>query len=67
MASTPSWQSLLGAPGPCDHVVRLYKDEPFLARAVTHFVASGLGTGEGGGADRHAGARDDHAAWPAPA
>ena len=48
MASGSSWESLLRAPRPCDHVVQLYKDEAFLVRAVTHFLASGLGQGEAG-------------------
>jgi hypothetical protein len=48
MAAVQSWQSLLRAPHPCDHVVQLYKDEAFLIRAVTHFMGTGLATGEAG-------------------
>jgi hypothetical protein len=48
MATAQSWQSLLRAPQPCDHVVQLYKDEGFLVRAVTHFVSAGLAGGEAG-------------------
>jgi hypothetical protein len=46
--SAQSWQSLLRAPHPCDHVVQLYKDEGFLIRAVTHFMSTGLAAGEAG-------------------
>ena len=48
MSSVSSWESLLRAPRPCDHVVQLYKDEGFLLRAVTHFMGTGLAQGEAG-------------------
>jgi hypothetical protein len=48
MSSGSSWESLLRATHPCDHVVQLYTDEAFLVRAVTHFLGSGLAQGEGG-------------------
>lgn len=48
MAAAPSWQALLRAPQPCDHIVQLYTDERFLVRAVTHFMSAGLATGEAG-------------------
>ena len=48
MSSVSSWESVLRAPRPCDHVVQLYNDEAFLLRAVTHFLGTGLAQGEGG-------------------
>lgn len=48
MSSVASWESVLRAPRPCDHVVQLYKDEGFLLRAVTHFLGIGLAEGGGG-------------------
>jgi hypothetical protein len=46
MSSLSSWESLLDAPRPCDHVVQLYRDDAFLLRAVTRFVHTGLEQGE---------------------
>lgn len=46
MSTTPGWQSLLRSPQPCDHIVQLYTDEGFLARAVTQFIGAGLLAGE---------------------
>ncbi len=47
MTTTGSWEHLLGMPAPCDHVVQLYQDEAFLARATVHFLGTGLARGEG--------------------
>lgn len=47
MTAQSSWQGLLTAPRPCDHLVQLYTDDDFLARAVTRFVSVGLAAGEG--------------------
>lgn len=45
--NTPgSWEQLLGTPMPRDHVVLLYRDEAFLARAMAHFLGTGLARGE---------------------
>jgi hypothetical protein len=45
MTSTQPWHTLLRTPTPCDHVVQLYTDEAFLARAVGHFLHTGLAAG----------------------
>jgi hypothetical protein len=37
------WLSLVQSPAPGDHLVQLYDDDSFLARAVAAFVTSGLG------------------------
>jgi hypothetical protein len=42
------WRPLLRTPHPCDHLIQLYTDEDFLARAVAEFVGGGLGSGEAG-------------------
>ena len=47
MSATASWEGLLRTPHPCDHLVQLYNDEAFLARAVSLFVGMGLADGEG--------------------
>jgi hypothetical protein len=47
MSATASWEGLLRTPHPCDHLVQLYNDEAFLARAVLLFVGMGLADGEG--------------------
>ncbi len=47
MSATASWEGLLRTPHPCDHLVQLYNDEAFLARAVSLFVGIGLADGEG--------------------
>jgi MEDS: MEthanogen/methylotroph, DcmR Sensory domain len=48
MSSPPPWQPLLRSAQPCDHIVQLYTDEMFLARAVTQFIGAGLLAGEAG-------------------
>jgi hypothetical protein len=48
MAASSSWESLLGAPAPRDHIVQLYADDGFLVRAVAHFIGTGLAAGEAG-------------------
>ena len=40
------WESLLDAPSTCDHLVQLYTDDAFLARAVVHFVSTAFAAGE---------------------
>lgn len=40
------WKAVLDAPSACDHVVQLYTDDDFLARAVVHFVGAGFAEGE---------------------
>jgi DcmR-like sensory protein len=47
LKSITSWQSLLRAAQPCDHVVQLYTDDAFLTRAVSDYVASGFAEGQG--------------------
>lgn len=44
--ATATWEGLLRTPHPCDHLVQLYTDDAFLARAVAHFVGVGLAQGE---------------------
>ena len=44
----PMWEELLRRPHPCDHMVQLYHDEAFLARAVLQFFAPGFAAGEAG-------------------
>jgi hypothetical protein len=48
-ASTPeeSWDGLLVAAGPRDHIVQLYQDQQFLNRAVCRFAAGAIANGEG--------------------
>lgn len=46
MNSATTWESVLDAPGACDHLVQLYTDDAFLARAVAHFVGAGFAAGE---------------------
>jgi DcmR-like sensory protein len=40
------WEALLDAPGACDHLVQLYTDDAFLARAVARFLQAGFADGE---------------------
>jgi DcmR-like sensory protein len=47
MSATASWEGLLRTPNPCDHLVQLYNDDVFLARAVSMFIGLGLADGEG--------------------
>jgi hypothetical protein len=50
-AGTPndpeSWDGLLAAAGPRDHIVQLYQDQQFLNRAVCRFAAGAIANGEG--------------------
>jgi hypothetical protein len=46
MTSATTWESVLDAPGACDHLVQLYTDDEFLARAAVHFVRAGFNGGE---------------------
>src|SRR5258708_12939858 len=41
------WQSLLRTPQPCDHVIQLYTDDDFFARAVAEFLEAGFAGGAG--------------------
>ncbi len=41
-----SWQELLRSPAPSSHIVQLYDNDDFLAKAVAHFAAEGLRGGE---------------------
>ena len=41
-----TWERWLDAPAACDHVVQLYTDDAFLARAVVHFAKAGFAVGE---------------------
>ncbi|MGH6689928.1 MAG: MEDS domain-containing protein [Gammaproteobacteria bacterium] len=45
MTAPSSWEALLATPSACDHVVQLYTDDGFLARAVVQFVGSGFAEG----------------------
>src|ERR1700704_2618186 len=42
-----SWDCLLAAAGPRDHIVQLYQDQQFLNRAVCRFAAGAIANGEG--------------------
>src|SRR5882724_3868677 len=42
-----SWDGLLAAAGPRDHIVQLYQDQQFLNRAVCRFAAAAIANGEG--------------------
>jgi hypothetical protein len=42
-----SWDGLLAAAGPRDHIVQLYQDQQFLNRAVCRFAAGAIANGEG--------------------
>jgi hypothetical protein len=42
-----SWDGLLAAAGPRDHIVQLYQDQEFLNRAVCRFAAGAIANGEG--------------------
>jgi hypothetical protein len=46
MTPLASWEELLGASRPCDHLIQLYTDDAFLVRAVTRFLGDGLSRGE---------------------
>jgi hypothetical protein len=45
--SQTSWDGLLAAAGPRDHIVQLYQDQKFLNRAVCRFAAGAIANGEG--------------------
>jgi hypothetical protein len=42
-----TWDGLLAAAGPRDHIVQLYQDQQFLNRAVCRFAAGAIANGEG--------------------
>jgi hypothetical protein len=44
--ATPTWESILWAPAPLQHVVQLYTKPDFLVRAVTEYAGEGLRGGE---------------------
>ena len=47
MLSVPqTWESVLKSPASTDHLVQLYRDDRFLAEAVTLFTRAGLDEGE---------------------
>jgi hypothetical protein len=47
MSGAPStWQSVLAAPTPGQHIAQLYTEPGFLVRGVAHFVGDGLRNGE---------------------
>ena len=46
MSPVTTWQTWLDAPSACDHLVQLYTDDEFLARAVAQFVGAGFAGGE---------------------
>jgi hypothetical protein len=45
--ASDSWDGLLAAAGPRDHIVQLYQDQQFLNRAVCRFAAGAIANGEG--------------------
>ena len=47
MKKMSSWDALLAAPDPCDHLVQLYTSDDALASTVARFVEHGLAAGEG--------------------
>lgn len=47
MRTIASWNALVAAPAPRDHLVQLYTDEAALVSIVTEFVAHGLADGAG--------------------
>jgi len=42
-----SWNAVLDAPAPCDHLVQLYTDDHALVATVSRFIERGLQDGEG--------------------
>jgi MEDS: MEthanogen/methylotroph, DcmR Sensory domain len=46
-AARESWDGVLAAAGPRDHIVQLYQDQQFLNRAVCRFAAGAIANGEG--------------------
>lgn len=47
MKTLSSWDALLAAPAPCDHLVQLYTSDEALASTVARFIEPGLKEGEG--------------------
>jgi hypothetical protein len=47
MKTLSSWDAVLAAPEPCDHLVQLYTSEDALASTVARFIQHGLADGEG--------------------
>ncbi|HJR49862.1 MAG TPA: MEDS domain-containing protein [Gemmatimonadales bacterium] len=47
MSAATSWEEVLRAPKPRDHLVQLYQREAFLTRAVVRFLTAGVEHGEG--------------------
>ena len=47
MKTLSPWDTVLAAPGPCDHLVQLYTSEDALASTVVRFIRHGLADGEG--------------------
>jgi hypothetical protein len=47
MKTLSSWDALLTAPAPCDHLVQLYTGDDALAATVSRFVEAGLAAGDG--------------------
>jgi hypothetical protein len=48
MMASASWQNIVAAPVPGQHIAQLYTDEAFLARAVGDFIGQGLRAGDAG-------------------
>src|SRR4051812_18158345 len=46
MKTLSSWDSVLAAPQPCDHLVQLYTSDDSLISTVTRFIEPGLTKGE---------------------
>lgn len=46
MKTLSSWDALLAAPAPCDHLAQLYTRDQALVSTVAHFVEHGLTKGE---------------------
>jgi len=47
MKTLSSWDALLAAPAPCDHLVQLYTSDEALTSTVARFIEHGLAEGEG--------------------
>src|SRR5687767_3886641 len=47
MKTLSSWDALLAAPAPCDHLVQLYTSDEALTSTVVRFIEHGLAEGEG--------------------
>jgi hypothetical protein len=47
MKTLSSWDALLAAPAPCDHLVQLYTSDEALVSTVVRFIERGLTEGEG--------------------